>query len=237
MLAVTTYTPQAGMAQVVNLLLQSGYIEVINDSNYLLTITFHTGTVFHPPGMVQMYPCPTGGGTITLLPPTTTIGAYMNADGGPSNNVVINQYLEDEIAGGSYPYFIQRASNVQNPLYPLIETVTASNLASAMFVTVAPIFINTYLYIYGYDLSIDQESSAHQYKAQVTGVVSVVNDTLNSITLTNTYHSLTAGAIQERWRPPYGIRAVNQGGAITVTVPAVSGSTASASLQVYCGEF
>lgn len=241
MIGVTQIECVAGTSTQVTLPLQTGFVEILNDSNYVLFLTLNTGTCTQLPGVAQLYPTPSQGGTINIAINPTQFGLYMSADQGPSNVVTVNQYLPGEISGNAYPFMLTRSIAVQNNLATSIVSATATNLASTLTVTCPATFGHQILYLKGFDLDIDQESTTHQYLMTITGLMTDTPNYQSALTLNYTYRSTTTGAINDRVRfDPFGIPAAGlilaSGGnpKIVLSIPAVSGSTARASINLYC---
>jgi hypothetical protein len=227
MQTVTSYGPIQGETQVINLLQQSGYTEVINDSNSLLIIQTNNGSCWQIPGEVQIYPTPLGGGTFAIQAQVF----YLALDVGVSDTVTVNQYLEDELVGTNYPYFITRsvASGI-NKFAQVVQSTTVTNLTAGMSVSAGAVPVNDpsnlSFYLTGVDMSIDQEGTAHGWTLTITGLTNII---------TYVGHTKTAEDTQLilRWNEP--LVSINSGAAINVVaaVAPVSGGTARAALQLF----
>lgn len=220
-----------GTSYVVNLLLQTGTVEVINDTNYLLSVTFNSGASLIIPGMAYLYPCPENGGTITIA--TGSNATYENAGQGPGNTLTVNQYLPGEISSANYPLFIGRSVAVTNN--PFTRTISGGPVAlsTGLTLTAAPLFGNNDLWCSGFDLSLDQESSAHGVQVTLTGIANQ-GFPFVAATLHYVYHTLTAGSVQDRVRFPNNLKNLDQNTSIVLTIPAVVGGTALVTANLYC---
>lgn len=228
MQVVASYIPLAGELETINLLQQSGFTEVINDSNMLLIIQTNNGQCYQVAGEVQIYPTPIGGGIFQIKAQPF----YALTDLGIVNTVTVNQYLEGELAGQNYPYFLTRTiSPGVNIVAQALPSTSVTNLVSGMSVGVTGIPpgvpANVSFYLTGVDLSIDQESTAHGWTLTIAGLIN---------TLTYVGHTKTASDTQLnlRWFGQDALVSNATGSNINVSasVAAISGSASRASLNM-----
>jgi len=238
MQTVASIQPQPGQSYTETLLYQSGLTEIVNDTNYLIYITLNNGTIQLIPGEAQIYPTPVGGGTVSIsVGPFSTVGyegySYLNADGGYANNITINQYLDGEISGLNYPFFITRATRETNPLFPIWNSGFQASSASALTVTLTPAFVNQFIYIEGYDFYMGKDGSAHSVTVFVAGCGTFNGGTEQNVSIFNFYESSTTAAIIDHVRFPYGLRNFSHDLDISVEMTAVSGGTAPVSITAF----
>jgi hypothetical protein len=235
MLTVTRFSPAQSSSTVVNLNYQSGIVEVINDTNYLLILTFHNGTIQQPAGTVYIYPIQDGGGPLTIQ--TINTAVYMNFDQGPVNLVTINVYYPEELLGRNYPYALPaREVMLGTQLLQNFQPGNVAAISSGLSLTCSPLTgatgdpyvptANTAVYCWGWDLSIDKESTAHHVPVTLT---------TSAFGAFNTYHfyTQTAAALVVQWRYTEAI-GVPPGTTITLSFPAIVGGTAQASMALFC---
>lgn len=232
---VGSYLPNLGGSQVVNLPLDNGYTEVINDSNFAQVVTLSTGTCLIPPQMARLFPTPTGGGTLAIntVNPLTLLNnatdQYNNQDIGPINLVTINQYLENEIAGQSYPYPLIREVQVGRAYLQVFTPVVTAALSSGLTSTLSsggnqP---GSFLYLWGWDLNVDREGTAGH------SVVVDVNGLQGGNTLEYYYRTSTSDTINASIRYPTPLASKDAATAIQVVVQPVASSTAKATLVAF----
>lgn len=228
-----------GTSTSVTLPLQTGTTEILNDTNYTLSLTLNTGQILQLPGVAQLYPTPPQGSTINIAIQATPL-ANMNSntngllsDQGPSNFVTINQYLPGEANTTGYPFMLARSVAVQSNPYQFNVSSVQTNLASGVTFHVNSIVFQTFVYLQGFDIDIDQESTQHQVTMNITGLQSF----FGTFTLNYLWRTLTNGAVHDRVRyTGFGLPSLlpftgaNQ---LTVTIPAVSGSTSAARINVF----
>lgn len=236
---VGSWLPQLGRAKTFNLLLQTGFIEVINDTNFAQIIQLNTGQCLLPPQMAQIYPTPENGGTIniTCINPITidtvsVIGAttqYNNMEIGPVNLVSVNQYLDGEVVGTRYPFPLVREVAVSRAYLQVFTPVNTPALSSGLSATLTsggnqP---GSFLYIWGWDLSVDREGTAGH------SVVVDVNGLQGNNTIEYYYRTSTTDTINASIRYPQPIQAATAATNIQVVVQAVASSTAKAALTAF----
>ncbi len=228
MQVVTSYIPVAGEQQTLNLLQQSGFTEVINDSNMLLIIQTNNGQCYQVAGEVQIYPTPIGGGIFQIKAQPF----YVLTDLGMVNTITVNQYLEGELAGSNYPYFLTRTiSPGVNIVAQALPSTTVANLTAGMSVGVVGtppgVPTNVSFYTTGVDLSIDQESTTHGWTLTISGLINTLTYEGHTKTATDTQLNL-------RWFGQDALVSAAAGGGINVSasVAAISGSTSRASLNL-----
>lgn len=233
MRAVTTYTPTEGNTEQITLQLQTGLTEVINDSNFLLVIQTNTGNCYQVPGQVALYPTPGQGGTFAIqaLPQV----AYLFSDLGISNNITVNQFLDGEISGISYPYFITRSVNLSTntgqQINVPVSVAALSSGISASLVWTEPGRTSGYVYLTALDLSIDQETTAHGFTLQISPLGGINGNQ----TFVYDGHTMTTQSFQMnlRWvNNPLVATVQGNQSTITASIAVVSGSTARASLNL-----
>src|SRR5713226_2123382 len=200
MINVTSFNAVAGTTVNVSLLLQNGTTEVLNDSNFPLFLNIGTGICMQLPGVAQLYPTPSQGGTLVVTINPTNLGQYMAADDGPANGITVNQYLPGEISGNAYPFMIVRSVAPQINPFQSIATGTAAALSSGLTLTANIIGSPATLYFEGFDLDIDQESTTHQVNVTVTGLGQGFGVNLTALTLHYLYRTQATGAIHDRVR-------------------------------------
>ena len=220
-----------GTSYVVPLLLQSGTVEIINDTNYLLSVTFHTGSSVIVPGMAYLYPCPENGGTVTLA--TGTLATYANEGQGPGNSLVVNQYLPGEINSSSYPLFIGRSIAISNNPFVRIVSGGPVALSAGLTLTAPPLFGDNDLWCSGFDVSFDQEGTAHSVNVTLSGVATQGNPWV-PVTLNYVYRTQVTGGVFDRVRFPNNLKNVDQNTSIVLTIPATAGGTAQITANLYC---
>lgn len=233
MIPVTTFTPDPQNPQQANLILQSGWVEVINDSNYLLIIQNNNGQCYQVPGVAMLYPAPIGGGSFFISP--QPIFTYMFTDLGISNNVVVNQYLEGEIPPSvSYPYVIVRSANVAiNSVQQIHANAYASAMSAGLSATLnslaPPDSLEGSVYLCGIDLTIDQESTAHGYIMQINSIGS------EQETFQYVFHSNTTYSTQflRTYDPPLVANTSGASSTLRVSIAGVAGATARGALNIY----
>lgn len=227
----------AGTQQQVRLMYETGYIEIMNDTNYLLTVTMNTGQMTILPCLAYLFPSPKGGTTLTVSIQVGG-GTYSASDQGLTNSVVINEYLEGEIIPSGYPFMLNRSIAKSN--YTVTSHVSGTATISAgLTLTAASVSNPNWLWLTGFDLDIDQESTAHQVTMTITGLATrftSLPDFASALTLNYTYRTQTAGAIHDRVRFDQYIPAISQSGSIVLTIPTVSGGAARASANLYTTE-
>lgn len=228
----------AGTQQQVRLMYEEGYIEIMNDSNYLLTVTMNTGQMVILPCMAYLFPSPIGGTTLTVSIQVGG-GTYSASDQGLTNSVVINEYRKDEIVPSGYPMMLNRSIAKAN--YTVTSHVSGSvaSIASALTLTASPVSSPNYLWLTGFDLDIDQESTQHQVLMTITGLATHFSSLpafASVLTLNYTYRTQATGAIHDRVRFDQYIPAISQGGSIVLSIPAISGGLARASANLYTTE-
>lgn len=235
MTPVISYTPVVGTSQQVYLPLQSGMLEIINDSNMLLLVTTNNGQCMQVPGEVQLYPTPAGGGQISIQcvlsnnqnPSFLFLVPYMDADAGPVDTVSVNQFLDGEILGRNYPYFLTRSVQLNNTQIPTLAQQTVSSISAGCTATMFNSgSVGLLLYIWGFDMTIDQESSSHAVTLTVTGLQ-------NLDVLTYYYRTKTNSETVAYVRFDQAIPATNINTNIVVSIAAVSGGTAKAAINAY----
>src|SRR5256885_2613846 len=170
MLNVARFSPAQSSSTVVNLNYQSGIVEVINDTNYLLILTLFNGTVQQPAGTAYIYPIQQGGSTLTIQ--TINTAVYANFDQGPVNLVTVNVFYPEEMLGRNYPYSLPtREVMIGTQLLQNFQVGSVAAISTALTLTCTPfsgatgnpyvVTANTALYCWGWDLSVDQEGTSH----------------------------------------------------------------------------
>lgn len=235
-----TYVPDPTKSVTIPLLLREGYTEVINDSNYALTIQMQYGQVVLPPGVANIYLTPDGGGVLTITSSFFDIASnanvpgneYLFADLGPADEITINQYEPNELIGQTYPYPLVRSVNTQlNAVGALQNTITTAAMSGGLTTNIAfnPNFpVSGHVWLAGIDVTIDQEATAHGY----TLTYGPFN---NGVTFTAVLRSQTTGAIQyfRTFDPPLPSQATGAGAIITATIPGVTGGTARGAMNIW----
>lgn len=229
MQVVANYIPLAGLTQTINLLQQSGFTEVINDSNMLLIVQTNNGQCYQVAGTMQIYPTPIGGGIFQIKAQPF----YLLTDLGIANTITVNQYLEGELAGRNYPCMLTRTiSPGVNIVAQSLPSVSVANLAAGAQVSVVGIPpgvpANVSFYLTGVDLSIDQETTTHGWTLNITGLINPLVYVGHTKTATDTQLLL-------RWQGQDALVSVATGSNINVvaSVPAITGSTSRAALCLY----
>lgn len=193
-----------------------------------MIIQTNTGQCYQVPGEVQIYPTPLGGGTFQIKAQPF----YLLTDLGIANTVTVNQYLEGELVGTTYPYFLTRSiSPGVNNVAQVLQSTTVTNLTAGMAVstisTPPGVSANTSFYLSGVDLSIDQESTAHGWTLTISGLFNTLNYVGHTKTTTDTQLNL-------RWFGQDALASLGVGNNVNVSVSVAptTGSTARASLNM-----
>ena len=228
----------AGTQQHVRLMYETGYIEIMNDSNYLLTVTMNTGQMVILPCMAYLFPSPIGGTTLTVSIQVGG-GTYSASDQGLTNSVVINEYRKDEIVPSGYPLMLNRSIAKSN--YTVTSHVSGSvaAISSALTLTATSVSNPNWLWLTGFDFDLDQETTGHQVLVTITGLATRFTSLpqfATALTLNYTYRTKAAGGINDRVRFDQYIPAISQSGSIVLTMAAVSGGAARASANLYTTE-
>ena len=226
-----------GTGTQVSLLYRSGYIEILNDSNYIVIVTMNTGQLTILPSMCYLFPTPKGGSALTCSVSPLAGGVYLSADQGPANAITVQEYLEGEVVATGYPFMINRSIAPQNNIINSIVSGTAASSSTGLTVTCPPVAFPTFLYLQGYDLFIDQEATAHAMTATITGLCEGVPNALgqfSALTLNMAYHSQVTGTIRDYVRYNQAIRAFDGNTSIVFTIPAVTGGAAKIVVNLYC---
>lgn len=236
MKAIGAYQPALNQTVTLSLTLQTGFTEVINDSNTAITINIAGGQVIQPPGIAQIYPTPPGGGAFTI---STNYFAfdenqslpgdnYLITDLGPAQLITVNQYEENELVGRTYPYAVIRSVLAAINTFGASETSVEGTLSATLTATMQGTGTTGTLYLQGIDVVVDQESTAHGY----TLTYGVLNQ---GDTVTIPFHSTTAGTFQyyRQFQPGLPSQKTGANAIWNASIAAVSGATARASITIW----
>lgn len=249
MITIGAYVPSINQTVQIPLKLRQGFTEVINDTNFALTVSTGAGQCLQPPNVAQIYPTPPGGGTFSIGTfflqfnqgdgTTTTLPGdqYLTGDVGPADQITINQYEdESELQGRSYPYTLVRSNlplaNVNN----IIQVSSQGTLSSTLSASIASqgtsgSATNPLAILLGIDVSVDQESTAHSYTLTYGPFIGGGNFEV-------VFHSTTNGTFLyskdfEAGLPGVFGQGVGSSSTITATIAAVSGATARGSINLW----
>lgn len=169
MLTLASVTPVVGTAIPLNVLYQSGYIEIINDSPYALQATFPSGTITLVAGYIYAFPIPPGGMFVRLVPT-----GYLNQNSNTVNTITVNVYQEGEgFNPNTYPVTIVRTA----PLPITNATTTFQTLTGGTGVsftmTLPTPASGQHAYLTGFTLTADRAPSIQSVIVQIFNLGSV----------------------------------------------------------------
>lgn len=238
MRVVGAYQPAVTSTVTLSLLAQTGYTEVINDSNFAITINVAGGQVIQPPGIAQIYKTPSGGGAFTIstnyfdfTENTSLPGSdYLITDMGAAQLITVNQYQEEELIGRTYPYSLIRsvlpAINTNSFAQSSVEGTLSSTQSTSLS---GPAGTTTgFVYLQGIDVSVDQESTAHSYTLTYGQFLTGGNFQV-------VFHSTTTGTFlySKVFNPPIPSQLQGSAAIITASIAGVGGSTARGAINIW----
>lgn len=249
MITLGSFVPLINQTVQIPLQLRQGFTEIVNDSNFALTINAGSGQCLQPPNVAQIYPTPPGGGTFSIgtfflqfnqgdgTKQTLSGDQYLTGDIGPADQVVINQYEdENELLGRSYPYTLVRSilplANVNNIAQISSQGTLSSDLFASFTSSGTPgSSTNALAILLGIDVSVDQESTAHSYTLTYGPFIGGGNFVV-------VFHSTTNGTFLYSRDFGAGLPGVfgtgpNGISTITATIAHATGSTARGSINMW----
>lgn len=168
MLTIASVTPVVGTTIPINVLYQSGYIEVINDSPYALKATFPSGTVTLVAGYIYAFPISPGGMFVNLLPT-----GYLNQSSNTVNTITVNAFQEGEgFNPNTYPVTIVRSA----PLPITSATTTFETLTNGIVnftMTLPTPGAGQHAYLTGFLLTADRATFIQSVNVQIFNLGSV----------------------------------------------------------------
>ncbi len=224
MLSIAPVTPLSGVPFNVNIIYQSGWIEIVNDTAFALSIALQGSLVTLAPGLIELYEIPDGGTTLTINP-VAYISLMRNT---PLNRIFINQYQPWERPQHSYPVFLVRSVQ-EAPVTSDGAFSTASDISIAtnlsIQLTPAQVASET-LFVTGYDIFIQKGSAASQ-------VILTLHNCFNSGDHIAYIDAQSASSVNIMNRFPRPIVVPNQSAAVTLSYPASGGATAPCTIVLY----
>lgn len=225
------YNPTQGLTQSVNVIYPEGYIEVINESRFTLSIGgLPGGGIIQPGNTVYLYPITSSGALLSILSVrNTALGTFVDLDRGPLNQITVNMYRTGEIAGVNYPYFLTRQVQIANIHNVSIDTINNSSVANpqTLVIPAAAAFPAQEGWCWGFDVSMSATGTA-------TNMAVVLTNVLRPTGLTYNFRSQTSSEVNLFVRFPQALVTVDNTQDITLTFAGFAGAGAGTiSLVLY----
>lgn len=231
MLTAIQYNPTQGLTQSVNVIYPEGFIEVINESRFTLSIGgLAGGGIIQPGNTVYLYPITSSGALLSILSVrNTALGTFVDLDRGPLNQITVNMYRPGELAGVNYPYFLARQVQIANIHNTAIDTINNSSVANAqtLVIPAAAAFPAQEGWCWGFDVSVSATGTATNMSVAITNV-------LRPTGLSYFFRSQTGAEVNLFVRFPQALVTVDNTLDITLTFAGFAGAgTGTISLVLY----
>lgn len=201
---------------------QDGFVEVINESRFQLYIGgIINGQIKQPGNVAQIYAIPPGGCVLTILAPrSSTVGQFVDLGRGPLNQITVNVWEGDELAGRNYPMFMARQVMPGRIQVKSPQTVGGVLTADTQTNYTSSADFPTYQsWIQGFDISLSPVGTGG--KDVIVTITNVLRPTAATFHIPS---STTSGTIV-MWRPPEDMLVLDNTQDVILDCPAVAGIT------------
>lgn len=221
MLTALQFNPTQGATSNVNVIYEEGYIEIINESRFTLSIGgLPGGSVTQPGNTAYLFPITQGGALLSILAiRSSTLGQFVDLDRGPLNQVTVNMYRPNEIVGMNYPFFLTRQVQIANIHNMVTDSINNSSVANSQTLTlpVVGIFPAQETWCWGFDISMSATGTA-------TNMSVTLNNVLRPTGIVFNFRSQTSSEVNIFYRLPQAYVSVDNTQDITLTYPGFAGA-------------